>query len=110
MLVEPPAIVETKVEVKKVSPIYYNCYLYIKSKIPEFPSTKDLIPNSIFPNVGGVVILQYDRLAHYALIEAVVEAGVWISETNFEKGKFTKRLLTWNYLENHQAQYWYSDA
>lgn len=99
---EPVPIVE------KIDYVACNCYLYIKNKIPDFPNTKDLIPNSIYPTVGGVIILQY-KVPHYVLVEKVIEEGVWIAESNFGGCGYSKRLLTWQDLEEHQAVYWYED-
>lgn len=88
------------------STIEGNCYLYVRSKIKDLPSTKDIIPNSIYPNVGGVTVINYDGLRHYMLNEQVTEEGLRISECNFVKGKCGERLLTWEYLIEKKAQYY----
>jgi len=85
----------------------YNCYMLVKSRIPEFPLTKDLVPNSIYPVKGGVVLLDYNGTPHYALTPDEVEVeGYWIDESNFESGKYTRRFITWEYARSHGAKYW----
>lgn len=83
-----------------------NCYLYIKSIIPNLPRTSELTANSNYPSLSGITILDYDGLIHYVKNTKVVEDGVWIKESNFIKGEYTTRFLTWDYLEEHKAQYW----
>lgn len=91
---------------KKVDEIANNCYLFIKQHIPSFPLTKDLISNSIYPLVGGVAIMYYGSMPHYALITNVQANGINISESNFKHGLYTQRFLTWGYLYSHQTIYW----
>lgn len=90
----------------RIDPIASNCYLFVKSLIPSFPQTKDLLENSIFPVVGGAIILDYGKLKHYVYVTEVKELGVWIKETNFGCDCYAKRFLTWEYLHLHSAQYW----
>jgi|GEM_PF-3881203 len=90
--------------------IEYNCYLYIKSKIKSLKPTKEIIPNSIFPNIGGVTIINYDGTIHYMLNEKVEEEGLTISECNYEEGKCGKRLLTWQYLKDRKAEFYRPDT
>lgn len=105
LLAEPVPLVQ---EVK-VNPIYNNCYLFIKSKIPEFPSTKDLKTSDI-PHVGGVVILDYNGTPHYAFIpNPITKEGFRVQQTNLKKGEYTEDFLTWEYLKQHDAKYWYYD-
>jgi hypothetical protein len=100
-ILEAPVVIEEKIDY-----VAGNCWLYLKSKIPSWPNTKDLIPNSVHPVVGGAIILQY-KVPHYVLVEKVIEEGVWISESNFGGPGYSKRLLSWEYLKDHSAKYWY---
>lgn len=83
-----------------------NCYLYVKARIPSFPLTKDVFPNSAVPVVGGVIIMQYPRLVHYVIVTAISKEGVYIDESNFKHCVIAPRFLTWEYLGAHQAKYW----
>lgn len=78
----------------------------MQSLIPDLPRTAEIVPNSVYPVVGGVTVLMYRETPHYAFNTAVTEEGVMIQETNFVHGKYTSRLLTWQYLQEHQAWYW----
>lgn len=85
-----------------------NCYLYAQSLIPNLPHTYDIIPNSIFPNLGGLVILDYNGVTHYVVVKEVLENGIWIKESNFGGSGIQERFLTWEDLEKHQAKYWHA--
>ncbi len=87
-----------------------NCYLYIKSKIPTLKPTKDIKPNSVYPNLNGLTIINYDGVIHYMFNEEVKELGIWISECNYEAGKCGKRLLTWQYLKDRKAEFYRPDT
>lgn len=85
-----------------------NCYLYVKTKIPFLPSTKNLIPNTPSPIKGGLVILNYKGKLHYALTpESGTDEGLLIDECNYKRGTCSKRFLSWQYLREHQAKYWH---
>jgi hypothetical protein len=99
---EPPPVVEDVV----VDVLASNCYLYVKSLVPELPRTAELLPNTNYPNILGIVILDYDGLKHYAKVTSVLVEGIWIKESNFVKGGYTSRIVSWDYLKDHNAQYW----
>lgn len=83
-----------------------NCYVYIKSKIPDFPMTKDLKSNTIYPSVRGVVVMDYDGIPHYAFIESVTETGINVSQTNIPSCEYSEKHLTWQYLTDHNSWFW----
>ncbi len=83
-----------------------NCWLFIKRRMPWLPDqTKNIIPNSDYPIVGGVTMLEYGEKKHYVENTKVVKEGVWIKESNFGKCGYSERLLTWAYLKEHNAKY-----
>lgn len=91
--------------VEQVDPLASNCYLYLKSLIPNLPRTSDMVPNSITPVVNQTVILSYGDVIHYAYITAVETEGIRIKESNFGGPGYTSRFLEWSYLESHSARY-----
>ena len=101
-----PVVEELKEVEIKIDTEEYNCYLYVKNRIPRLPRTNELKANSIYPNVGGVTILNYNELIHYVINEKVEEKGIWINETNFGGPGYSKRFLTWEYLKGKEAKYW----
>lgn len=97
------------VEAPKIKPedtLKGNCYLWVKYKLPTLPRTKDIVPNSIYPNVGGVTLISYNGVMHYMYNEEVTEEGIRVSECNFTPNTCGQRLLTWKYLEEKKAEYY----
>ena len=87
-----------------------NCWSFARSKVKGLPSfIKDLVPNSDYPRVGGIIIMDYDGNPHFPVVLKVIEEGVLIEDANFEPAKIEKRLLTWEYLSIHNSQYWAPD-
>ena len=72
----------------------------IGSKLPK----GEVIPNNSYPKVGGVIILQYKDLKHYAYVEKVGEDGIHISEANFIKCARSKRVIAFD--DPHIIGYW----
>lgn len=93
--------------VRPYDPIAYNCYLYIQTLIVGLPMTSQIVPNSIYPTVSGITILEYHGVLHYVKNLEVTELGEWIKESNFIAGEYTTRFLSWEYLLEYNAQYWY---
>ena len=78
-----PIIEETKIEEPAD---VCSCVMYVRSRGVDFPQigyAGNLKVNSLYPRVGGVVLLNYNGLHHLAFIEAVKEDGLHISEQNF---------------------------
>ena len=77
--------------------IFNSCVLTARWLGVDVPlgDAEDLTPNNILPRVGGVVILKYwDPVRyHVAVIESVQTDGLHIAEGNYEKGKFTRRVI-----------------
>jgi hypothetical protein len=104
-----PVYAETVPVVEEIDYVACNCYQFIQKKIENLPRTAELVGNSIYPHVGGVIILYYKNLVHYVFVEEVLKDGVRIAESNYTHCEYSKRFLTWEYLESHQAKYWYQD-
>jgi hypothetical protein len=64
----------------------------------------EIIPNNLYPKVGGVIILQYGNLKHYAYVEKVGADGIHIAEANFIKCARSKRIIDFN--DPHILGYW----
>ena len=85
-----------------------NCVAYLRTKGIDIKGVdavwfKDFVGTT--PQVGGIVLLNYDGLWHVAYIEELRPDGVWVSETNYEKGKHTTRLVRWD--DEHVKKYLY---
>jgi len=63
--------------------------------IPRVDNAGELKPNSE-PRVGGLVLFQYGKTAHVAVITDMGEKGIDISEANFRKCRATKRTISWD--------------
>lgn len=86
-----------------------NCYAFAKVKLGQLPKMAEISGNTLYPRVGGLVIIYYGKLKHVAVIQEVLEGGVKVIEANYEPYLITKRLLTWEYLERYGATYWHSE-
>lgn len=73
-----------------------SCVSFAKSigvKIPIIGNAKNLIPNSVYPRVGGVVILVYNGTYHLAVIERISPDGIHVVESNLERCKKGRRII-----------------
>lgn len=86
-------------------PLASNCYMYVKSIAPWLPQTANIESNSIFPVVGGVIVLYYGEKAHYVYVAEVIEEGVEVKHSNFGKPGFYTDTFSWQYLKDHAAVY-----
>lgn len=83
------------IKVAKPTPTDCNCYLYVKSFLPDLPRSKYLIPN-FKPREGRVALFDYDGVPHYAIIGEVTDTGFYIAhESNYKactktSGRFVK--------------------
>lgn len=82
-----------------------NCYLYVQSLTGWLPRTSQIVPNTIYPVVGGVIVLWYGNTPHYVYVAGVLEEGVRVKHSNFGKPGYYENLFSWNYLEEHKASY-----
>jgi hypothetical protein len=73
-----------------------NCYLLAEVLTDyKLPRMIDIIPNEIYPKVGGLVILRYTNNKHIVVVTKVTEEGIWIREANFKPCALGSRLLSW---------------
>ncbi len=93
---------EAPIEVQKVDDcpdtlVRCNCYLFVKSKIPNLPLTKFLIPNIDKPIGGSVAIFNYNGEPHYGVTTGIMNTAtttlVKIDECNYKKGKCGSRWI-----------------
>lgn len=66
----------------------------------------EITPNTSYPRVGGIVIMIYNGVKHYAYILSVEEDGIHIQETNFQKCERTWRTISFD--DTHIVGYWHS--
>ncbi len=98
---EAPLIIQIDSE----STIEGNCYLFIKSKIPDLPATKDLVFDSIFPRVGKVTKIMFGEKPHFMLNLEIETTGIWVEHSNFGADEIKTSFLTWEYLASHGVKY-----
>lgn len=72
-----------------------NCYSYAQLFVGKLPKMAEIKPNGP-PKVGGLVILQYGKVKHLAVITALTEKGIKVKEANFEPAKLTTRTILWS--------------
>lgn len=74
-----------------------NCYLFVKSIIPNLPLTNFLVPNLLGPIGGSVAIFDYDGTPHYGITTGIMQTStttlVQVDECNYKKGKCGKRWI-----------------
>jgi len=89
--------------------IFCSCVLTARELGAKLPKgdARELIPNSPFPRVGGVVILRYHEDAHVAYIDKVTSEGLHVQEGNFEKCKQTERVIDFD--DPNIVGYWHAD-
>ena len=77
--------------------IYCSCMIHLKRKgiIVSQKNASDLIPNFFgTPETGNVAIFHYKDTAHAAYVEFPYPSGNFVvSENNYEKCKYTERLI-----------------
>lgn len=56
----------------------------------------DVKPNSLYPRVGGIIILNYNGKLHYAYVVSVEGDGIHISEANYIKCSRTQRVIAFD--------------
>lgn len=78
-----------------------NCYLYVKGRVPNLPSMKDVV-GSTTPAVGAVAIFEYrdkdtdETVKHIAIVGWFDVDGFQVFESNFDSCKYGKRFIKWN--------------
>jgi hypothetical protein len=80
-----------------------NCYAFATAMLGKLPKMAEITPNSDYPRVGGLAIMQYSD-KHIGVVTSVTDEGFWIKEANYEPFKITKRLIKWN--DSHIRGYW----
>lgn len=74
-----------------------NCYSYAQAIVDyELPKMFDIVPNSNYPRVGGLVVLRYKNNKHIAVVKSVSHDGIIIKEANFEPCLVGERLIKWD--------------
>lgn len=73
--------------------ILCNCYLYVKSRFPTLPSSKQVIAG-VTPAYGPVAVFDYDGLKHYAVVESMGVGTFTVSETNYKRCKSGTREIS----------------
>lgn len=73
-----------------------NCYAFATVLVGRLPKMLDILPNSNYPRVGGLVVLRYKNDKHIGVVQSVEKDGVWIREANFEPCKLGSRLISWD--------------
>ncbi len=104
--VKIPVVEAQTIELDKEDPLASNCYLYAKSLVPNLPRTSEIVTNTVFPNLGGITVLDYRGTTHYVVNQKITADGVLIKESNFGGPGYSERFLTWEYLKEHNARYW----
>ncbi len=91
--VEEPSLPEpltaaTTTEKKTDTTTYCSCVVYARSLIHGLPrgNASDFKPNGQ-PQVNGLVLLNYDGIAHVAVILSFTKNGVLVSEGNYHRCK-----------------------
>lgn len=70
-----------------------NCYLLVKTKIPELPKTADIVVSNLAKD-GSVAVFDYRGLRHYAYITKLGTDSFEVIEANFERCKLSKRTIS----------------
>ena len=63
-----------------VSDVLCNCWAYVKSKIPSFPNTQEIILKQGQSHNGDVVVFDYP---HYGIQVNSNDEGFWIEDANW---------------------------
>jgi len=85
-----------------------SCVTFARTLLPELPlgEAKDLVPNSPYPRVGGVVIVNYDGRYHLAYIYDKVRSNgdIPLHDANLEPCRETWRVI--NIEDPRIVGYW----
>lgn len=65
---------------------------------------KDIIPNTNYPHVGGVVKFKYSNNYHVAYINKVTALGIEVTEGNFKPCLIANRFISWS--DPHIVGFW----
>lgn len=71
-----------------------NCYAYA-SLFNKLPRMVDIVPNSNYPRVGGLVVFRYANEKHLATVVSVEQEGFWVKEANFSPCVIGNRFVSW---------------
>lgn len=70
-----------------------NCFQYTKIFVKGLPKMSEVVPNSDYPRVGGLVIFNYKGIKHIAYIVKVSEKGMLVKEANFKPCLTAERFI-----------------
>ena len=71
-----------------------NCWAYA-SLFNKLPRMIDIVPNTNYPRVGGLVVLRYKNEKHVATVTSVEKDGFWVKEANFRPCEIGTRFIKW---------------
>lgn len=80
-----------------------NCYAYVRSQYPDFPTTWEL-ENNTSPHVGAVAIFDYDGTPHYGIITSFDTKGFWLTDSNYGGCGIRTHYIGWN--DKHIRGFW----
>lgn len=88
-----------------------NCKSYATMLLGKLPPMDEIVGNTSYPNIGGLIIIYYSDgdggiIKHLMVIVKVSKEGVTVKEANYEPCLVGSRLLTWEYLVDREAEYW----
>lgn len=84
-----------------------NCYATAKLKI-DLPKMAEILPNTIHPVIGGLIIFDYNGLKHIAVVLEVKKEGILVFEGNYKPYTIEKRLVSWD--DKAIVGYWRSTS
>jgi surface antigen len=70
-----------------------NCYSVAMNKLGKLPKMANIVSNSNYPRVGGLIIFNYSGLKHIAVIESVEDDGIHVLEGNYKKCEIGRRVV-----------------
>ena len=75
-----------------------SCVLYVKALGHDISGNAvNLKVNTTTPQVGGLALFRYpDGQGHVAFIEQVLEDGITVSETNYNRCQWSRRFVEFN--------------
>lgn len=84
-----------------------SCTAEVRRLGAHVPTKDELVSNTTYPRVGGVVIQKYGELRHLSFVTSVGEDGIHVKETNFKKCERGTRIIPFN--DSHTIGYWKED-